>query len=63
MKKKVAIVCNEAEPKNLYPTFILGSSAAAARDEVVLFFTPGVAPAYRENSKIGGNSAKKEIFL
>ena len=48
MSKKVAIVCNGAENKNLYPTFILASSAAAAGDEVVLFFTPGAAPALRK---------------
>ena len=48
MSKKVAIVCNGAENKNLYPTFILGSSAAAAGDEVVLFFTPGAAQALRK---------------
>jgi predicted peroxiredoxin len=48
MSKKVAIVCNGAESKNLYPTFILGSSAAASGDEVVLFFTPGAATALRK---------------
>jgi len=48
MSKKVAIVCNGAENKNLYPTFILASSAAASGDEVVLFFTPGAAPALRK---------------
>jgi len=48
MSKKIAIVCNGSEPKNLYPTFILGSSAAASGDEVVLFFTPGAAPALRK---------------
>lgn len=48
MSKKVAIVCNGAENKNLYPTFILASSAVASGDEVVLFFTPGAAPALRK---------------
>ena len=42
---KVAIVCNGSEPKNLYPTFILGSSSAALGDEVIFFFTPGGGPA------------------
>ena len=53
---KVAIVCNGAEPKNLYPAFILGSSAIASGDELVLFFTPGAAPALRkgELEKIKG---------
>ncbi len=48
MSKKVAIVCNGPENKNLYPTFILASSAAASGDEVVLFFTPGAASALRK---------------
>ena len=48
MSKKVAIVCNGSENKNLYPTFILASSAAASGDDVVLFFTPGAAPALRK---------------
>jgi len=48
MSKKVAIVCNGAENKNLYPTFILASSAAASGDEVILFFTPGAASALRK---------------
>ena len=48
MSKKVAIVCNGSENKNLYPTFILASSAAASGDEVVLFFTPGAASALRK---------------
>ena len=48
MSKKVAIVCNGAETKNLYPTFILASSAVASGDEVILFFTPGAAPALKK---------------
>lgn len=48
MSKKVAIVCNGAENKNLYPTFVLASSAAASGDEVILFFTPGAAPALKK---------------
>lgn len=42
---KVAITCNGAEPGNVFPLFILGSSAAASGDEVVIFFTPGGSPA------------------
>lgn len=42
---KVAITCNGAEPSNVFPAFILGSSAAASGDDVVIFFTPGGAPA------------------
>jgi predicted peroxiredoxin len=41
----VAIVCNSCEPQNVFPTFIVGSAAAAMGDEVVLFFTPSAAPA------------------
>jgi predicted peroxiredoxin len=56
VSKKVAIVCNGSEPKNLYPTFILASSAVASGDDVILFFTPGGAPALRkgELEKIKG---------
>ncbi|KPJ49925.1 peroxiredoxin [candidate division TA06 bacterium DG_26] len=42
---KVAITCNGAQPPNVFPPFILGSAAAASGDEVVIFFTPGGAPA------------------
>jgi len=45
---KVAMVCNGSEPKNLYPAFILGSSAIASGDDLVLFFTPGAAPALKK---------------
>jgi predicted peroxiredoxin len=42
---KSVIICNGGEPHNLFPTFILGSAAAAMGDEVILFFTPSGAPA------------------
>jgi predicted peroxiredoxin len=42
---KTAIICNGCEPHNLFPTLILGSAAAAMGDEVIMFFTPGGAPA------------------
>lgn len=42
---KVAITVNGSEGKNVYPPFILGSSAIASGDEVVIFFCPGGAPA------------------
>jgi predicted peroxiredoxin len=45
---KVAMVCNGSEPKNLYPAFILGSSAVASGDDLIIFFTPGAAPALRK---------------
>ena len=41
----VAITVNGAEAGNIFRAFILGSSAAACGDDVVLFFTPGGAPA------------------
>ena len=42
---KVAITVNGAEPKNIFPPFILGSSAIALGNEVIIFFTPGGSPA------------------
>ncbi len=48
MSKKMAITCNGAEPKNLFAAFILGSSAAAAGNEVIMYFTPDAAPALRK---------------
>ena len=42
---KTAIVCTGSDPKHLFPTFIIGSAAAAMGDEVILFFTPAAAPA------------------
>jgi predicted peroxiredoxin len=44
---KLAIICNGPEPANLFPTFVVGSAAAAMGEEVILFFTPGAAPALR----------------
>ena len=41
---KMAITCNGASPANIYPLCIIGSSAAASGDEVILFFTPAGAP-------------------
>jgi predicted peroxiredoxin len=45
---KVAMVCNGSEPKNLYPAFILGSSAVASGDDLIIFFTPSAAPALKK---------------
>jgi len=42
---KVAITVNGTEPKNIYPPFILGSSAVSLGDEVIIFFCPGGAEA------------------
>ena len=45
---KTAIVCNGTENKNLFPTFILGSSAISLDHDVYLFFTPSGAPALKK---------------
>ncbi|TRZ48251.1 MAG: peroxiredoxin [Dehalococcoidia bacterium] len=42
---KTAITVNGSGPGNIFPAFIVGSAAAACGDDVVLFFTPGGAPA------------------
>ena len=45
---KTVFVCNGSEQKNLYPTFVLASSAVASGDEVILFFTPAGGPALKK---------------
>lgn len=45
MAQKVAIVVNGKENSNLYPAFILATSAQVYDAEVTLFFTPTAAPA------------------
>lgn len=42
---KVAITVNNTESKNIFPPFILGSSAVSLGDELMIFFCPGGAPA------------------
>ncbi len=42
---KVAITVNGSEPKNIFPPFILGTSAVSLGDELIIFFCPGGAPA------------------
>jgi predicted peroxiredoxin len=42
---KVAITVNGSENSNVFPPFILGSSAVSLGDELVIFFCPGGAPA------------------
>ena len=41
---KTAITINGAEGKNVFPAVVIGVSAAASGDEVILFFTPAGAP-------------------
>ena len=45
---KTAITINTSEPKDLFPAFILASSAAASGDEVILYFTPNAASALKK---------------
>lgn len=42
---KVAIICNGAEERNVFPAFVLASAAAAGGDDVIVFFEPEGAPA------------------
>jgi predicted peroxiredoxin len=42
---KVAITVNGSAPSNVFPAFIIGSSAVASGDDLVLFFTPAGSPA------------------
>lgn len=44
---KVALICNGSENKNLYPAFVLASSAIASGDDVLIFFTPAATPALK----------------
>ncbi|MGD0057708.1 MAG: DsrE/DsrF/DrsH-like family protein [Methanomassiliicoccales archaeon] len=37
---KVALVVNGTEPKSVYPPFVLGTSALAIGNEVMIFFCP-----------------------
>jgi len=41
---KVAITCNGAEERSIFPTFVLPSAAVGGGDDVVLFFEPEAAP-------------------
>ncbi len=63
---KVALVCNGSENKNIIPTLVLGSSAAASGDEVYVFFTPGAGdlmkPGVIENIKVKGYPDAIELW-
>ena len=54
----VAITCNGSEPSNIFPLLILGSSAVASGDDVILFFTPGGAPVLEKGKLEGMKNAK-----
>ena len=45
---KVVITCNGSEPANLYPPFIIGASALASGDSLLIFLTPSAAPAFKK---------------
>lgn len=45
---KMAITVNGDKPGNLFPAFIMGSSAVASGDELILFFGPNAAPALKK---------------
>jgi predicted peroxiredoxin len=63
---KVAITINGSEPSNVFPPFILGSSAIASGDEVIIFCCPGGAPAMVkgkiENMEVKGLPNLLELF-
>jgi len=44
---KAAFICNGSEKSNIYPAFILASSAIASGDDVIIFFTPAAVPALK----------------
>lgn len=58
---KVAITVNGAEGKNIFPPFIIGSSAVASGDDVTLFFTPAGAPALVKGKIEEMNQAAKGL--
>jgi len=62
---KIAITVNGDEPKNVYPPFILGSSAVALGNELVIFFCPGGAKAMvkGEVEKIAGKGLPNLLEL
>ena len=62
---KVAITVNGSAPSNIYPTMILGSSAAANGDDVVIFCCPGGAPTMvkGELEKISGKGLPNILEL
>ena len=61
---KTAITCNSAGPSSIFPTFILGSAAAACGDDVVMFFTVGGAPAMvkGELEKMNGGKGLPDLM-
>lgn len=62
---KVAITVNGSAPSNIFPPMILGSSAAANGDDIVIFCTPGGAPTMvkGELEKISGKGLPDIVSL
>ena len=62
---KAAITVNGSAPSNTYPAMILGSSAAANGDDVIIFCTPGGAPTMvkGELEKISGKGLPNIVAL
>jgi predicted peroxiredoxin len=42
---KTILMCNHADGSGVFPTLIMGSSAASLGDEILIFFCPGGAQA------------------
>ena len=61
---KTAITCNSAQSSSVFPTFIMGSAAAACGDDVVIFFTVGGAPAMvkGELEKMNGGKGLPDLM-
>ena len=58
---KTAITINGSEASNVFPAIIIGVSAAATGDEVILFFTPGGAPAMKKGALEKINEEAKNL--
>jgi len=56
---KMAITCNGADERSIFPTFVLASAAVAGGDDVVLFFEPEGAPALVKGALEDLNSKTK----
>ncbi len=50
MATKTTIVCNSTESKSLYATLILGSSAAALGNDVILFFSVSASESLKKGA-------------
>lgn len=60
---KVAITCNGADERNVFPTFVIGSAALAGGDDVVLFLEPEGAPALVKGALENINAKAKGCLI